>query len=119
MKENPKYRKLQSTANGKLVMADNVSKVNRGDGKVRNIPDKEMGSRESTELWGRGRIFLSVFTPIEKSEGQASHCKKCLLKGVHALFIYFLKMSILPSSLLENSRFFTVLRSLLKSQSIQ
>ncbi|XP_066470503.1 unconventional myosin-Ia-like [Tiliqua scincoides] len=34
LKENPKYRKLQSTADGKLVMADNVSKVNRGDGKA-------------------------------------------------------------------------------------
>ncbi|XP_054859456.1 unconventional myosin-Ia-like isoform X4 [Eublepharis macularius] len=34
LKENPKYRKLQSTADGKLVMADNVRKVNRGDGKA-------------------------------------------------------------------------------------
>uniref|UniRef100_A0A803TCR7 Unconventional myosin-Ia n=1 Tax=Anolis carolinensis TaxID=28377 RepID=A0A803TCR7_ANOCA len=34
LKENPKYRKLQSTADGKLVMADNVKKVNRGDGKA-------------------------------------------------------------------------------------
>lgn len=33
LKENPKYRKLQSTADGKLVMADNVRKVNRGDAK--------------------------------------------------------------------------------------
>ncbi|KAJ7317700.1 hypothetical protein JRQ81_003862 [Phrynocephalus forsythii] len=31
---NPKYRKLQTTANGKLVMADRVRKVNRGDGKA-------------------------------------------------------------------------------------
>ncbi|XP_042307255.1 unconventional myosin-Ia-like [Sceloporus undulatus] len=34
LKENPKYRKLQTTADGKLVMADNVRKVNRGDGKA-------------------------------------------------------------------------------------
>ncbi|XP_053153557.1 unconventional myosin-Ia-like [Hemicordylus capensis] len=34
LKENPKYRKLQSTADGKLVMADSVRKVNRGDGKA-------------------------------------------------------------------------------------
>ncbi|XP_007421383.1 unconventional myosin-Ia-like isoform X2 [Python bivittatus] len=34
LKENPKYRKLQTTANGKLVMADHVKKVNRGDGKT-------------------------------------------------------------------------------------
>ncbi|XP_072847241.2 unconventional myosin-Ia isoform X1 [Pogona vitticeps] len=32
--QNPKYRKLQTTANGKLVMADRVRKVNRGDGKA-------------------------------------------------------------------------------------
>nr|XP_060618893.1 unconventional myosin-Ia-like isoform X1 [Anolis sagrei ordinatus]XP_060618894.1 unconventional myosin-Ia-like isoform X1 [Anolis sagrei ordinatus] len=34
LKENPKYRKLQSSADGKLLMADNVKKVNRGDGKA-------------------------------------------------------------------------------------
>ncbi|XP_063149940.1 unconventional myosin-Ia-like isoform X2 [Candoia aspera] len=34
LKENPKYRKLQTTANDKLVMADHVKKVNRGDGKT-------------------------------------------------------------------------------------
>ncbi|KAL7989856.1 hypothetical protein Chor_012522 [Crotalus horridus] len=34
LKENPKYRKLQTTANDKLVMADYVKKVNRGDGKT-------------------------------------------------------------------------------------
>ncbi|KAG8129593.1 hypothetical protein E2320_016286 [Naja naja] len=33
LKDNPKYRKLQTTANDKLVMADHVKKVNRGDGK--------------------------------------------------------------------------------------
>ncbi|XP_061471126.1 unconventional myosin-Ia-like isoform X2 [Rhineura floridana] len=34
LKENPKYRKLQTTADGKLVMADSVRKVNRADGKA-------------------------------------------------------------------------------------
>ncbi|XP_013922287.1 PREDICTED: unconventional myosin-Ia-like isoform X2 [Thamnophis sirtalis] len=34
LKENPKYRKLQTTADDKLVMADHVKKVNRGDGKT-------------------------------------------------------------------------------------
>nr|XP_056711115.1 unconventional myosin-Ia-like [Euleptes europaea] len=34
LKENSKYRKLQSTTDGKLVMADNVRKVNRGDAKA-------------------------------------------------------------------------------------
>uniref|UniRef100_A0A8C6XRI0 Unconventional myosin-Ia n=1 Tax=Naja naja TaxID=35670 RepID=A0A8C6XRI0_NAJNA len=34
LKDNPKYRKLQTTANDKLVMADHVKKVNRGDGKT-------------------------------------------------------------------------------------
>uniref|UniRef100_A0A2D4M4M7 Unconventional myosin-Ia n=1 Tax=Micrurus spixii TaxID=129469 RepID=A0A2D4M4M7_9SAUR len=34
LKENPKYRKLETTANDKLVMADHVKKVNRGDGKT-------------------------------------------------------------------------------------
>lgn len=37
LKENPKYRKLQTTANDKLVMADYVKKVNRGDGKVGHL----------------------------------------------------------------------------------
>ncbi|XP_060108849.1 unconventional myosin-Ia-like isoform X2 [Heteronotia binoei] len=34
LKDNPKYRKLQSTVDGKLVMADNVRKVNRADAKA-------------------------------------------------------------------------------------
>ncbi|CAI5765468.1 unconventional myosin-Ia isoform X1 [Podarcis lilfordi] len=34
LKENSKYRKLQATADGKMVMADSVRKVNRGDGKA-------------------------------------------------------------------------------------
>uniref|UniRef100_A0A8D0B387 Unconventional myosin-Ia n=1 Tax=Salvator merianae TaxID=96440 RepID=A0A8D0B387_SALMN len=34
LKENSRYRKLHSAADGKLVMADSVKKVNRGNGKT-------------------------------------------------------------------------------------
>lgn len=35
LQKNPKYQKLQAAAQGKLVLADAVRKVNQANGKVR------------------------------------------------------------------------------------
>lgn len=62
LKENPKYRKLQTTANDKLVMADHVKKVNRGDGKVGRVSLTCFGfqGEEDEELQQEHAQFLSL-----------------------------------------------------------
>ncbi|NWI70570.1 MYO1A protein, partial [Todus mexicanus] len=48
--KNPKYQKLQAVAKDKLVMADNVRKVNRASGKVSHVP---VPIAQGWGTWGR------------------------------------------------------------------
>lgn len=101
LKENPKYRKLQTTANDKLVMADYVKKVNRGDGKVgplinllwlaRNCSKNMPSSSHIAPV--KGRVLLIVI--LERANILKHVCNNILEISHSMIKIIILRMGFL------------------------